>query len=417
MEISHVRTDEEWEELIELIGLVFGSEDVNLWRNFHGREPFCQREWCKIIKRDGRIVSHMCWVPRLMRIGSAIIRAGAIGYTATHPEYRHQGLASVLMEAWTEELTQRGEHLSFVTGIPKFYEQFGYEFSFPLDGRDSPVSLDPSQLSSEAGEVSVRQHGESDLPTLMALYEEENAIRTGSLVRTPEYWEWLLQGLQASGRVKGEDIWLVEDSDHQPVGYAMLHSGPLDRLEVWEAAVTSDEAASALLNALAVRACSEGRSGIDFKLPLDHRVTRCALAEGAALSGYSDGLHACLLDLKGLSVALRSELERRLRCSPQAGWRGTLRLTTDIGTVDLAIANGEVKLEGEISPLHIVELPQSLLVKLVTGYTDVRWVAGVLNVRWIAGLGSAHIDPVLWPIMRALFPKGCPYIWAADIGY
>ena len=169
MEISHVHTDDEWEELTELICLVFGPEDANLWRSFHRQEPFYRREWCKIIKRGGRIVSHIGWVPRLMRIGSAVIRAGAIGYTATHPEYRHQGLASALMEAWTEELTQRGEHLSFVTGIPKFYEQFGYEFSFPLDYRDPPVSIDPSQISSEAGEMRARQYRESDLPALMAL--------------------------------------------------------------------------------------------------------------------------------------------------------------------------------------------------------------------------------------------------------
>jgi hypothetical protein len=58
-----------------------------------------------------------------------------------------------------------------------------------------------------------------------------------------------------------------------------------------------------------------------------------------------------------------------------------------------------------------------LLVKLVTGYTSVRWVAGVLNVQWMAGLGTAHIEQGLWPLLQVLFPKGCPYIWNADIGY
>lgn len=417
MQISYVRTDGEWEELAALINLVFGPKDADLWQNFHGREPFCRREWCKIVRIGGRIASHICWVPRNMRIGSAVIRAGAIGYTATHPHYRRRGLAAALMEDWTRELTQRGEHLSFLTGIPKFYEQFGYEFSFPLDLRDSPVSIAPTQLAPEQAEVSFRQYQEGDLPALMDLYEAENASRTGSLVRTPEYWDWLLHGLQAIGRIRREDIWLVEKSERQPVAYAMLRPGPLDQLEIYEAAATRGDAASALLNAVAARARSEGSPCIELKLPLDHRVTRYALSLGAHLSGYSHGMYARILDLQGLFKALRPELERRLRSSPQSEWGGALRFITDVGSIDLAVENGEIGLGGKVSPVHAVEIPQSLLVKLVTGYTSVDWVAGVLNVRRMAGLSSAHIDRKLWPIMQALFPKGCPYIWNADSGY
>jgi predicted acetyltransferase len=352
-----------------------------------------------------------------MRIGGAVIRAGAIGYTATHPDHRHQGLAAALMEDWTRELTRRGEHLSFVVGIPKFYEQFGYEFSFPLDLRDSPVSIDLNQLSPEETGMSARQFQESDLSALMALYEEENATRAGSLVRTDEYWEWLLQGLHDSGRIKREDIWLVENSDHEPLGYAMLHPGPLDELEIWEAAASGENVAAALLTAVATRARLEGRSRIDLKLPLRHLVTQNALSKGAYLSGYSSGIYARLLDLQNLFEAMHTELERRLRCSSQTKWQGTLRLTTEVGTVDLAIADCEIEVGGEVSPIHNLEIPQSMLVKLVTGYTNVRWVAGALNVQWMAGLGNAHIEQGLWPILQTLFPKGRPYIWNADIGY
>jgi predicted acetyltransferase len=417
MEISQVRTGGEWEELVDLFDLVFGPGDADLWRNFHGREPFCRREWCRVLKRRGRIVSHVCWVPRLMRIGNTVIRAGTIGYTATHPNHRHQGLAAALMEDWTRELTRRGEHFSFVVGIPKFYEQFGYEFSFPLDIRDSPVSIDLSQLSYEETGLSVRHFQENDLPTLMDLYEEENATRTGSLVRTDEYWAWLLQGLHDSGRINHEDIWLVEDAEHQPLGYTMLHPGPVDELEIWEAAAAGKNVAAALLTAVATKARLEGKSRIDLKLPLDHLVTQSALSQGAYLSGYSSGIYARLLDLQGLFEALRPELARRLRRSSQSEWHGTLRVVTDIGTVDLAIAGGEIAVGKRVSPVHTIEVPQSLLVKLVTGYTSVRWVAGVLRVQWAAGLGSAHIEPELWPTLGALFPKGRPYIWNADIGY
>jgi predicted acetyltransferase len=352
-----------------------------------------------------------------MRVGSAVIRAGAIGYTATHPEHRRQGLAAALMEDWTRELTQSGEHVSFIVGIPNFYEQFGYEFSFPLDIRDSPVSIDLSQLSNEETGTNVRQFEENDIPILAALYDKENATRTGSLVRTDEYWEWLLRGLHDSGRIKRGDIWLVEDSDQQPLGYAMLHPGPLDELEVWEAAAAGEDVAAALLSAVAAKARLEGSRCIDLKLPLDHLVTRKALSQGAYVSAYSSGVYARLLDLHSLFEAMQPELERRLRCSSQAEWQGTLRLATDVGTVYLAITDRKLEVGGRVSPIHKLEVPQSLLVKLVTGYTSVRWVAGVLNVQWMAGLANARIEQGLWPIMQALFPKGCPYIWNADIGY
>jgi hypothetical protein len=197
----------------------------------------------------------------------------------------------------------------------------------------------------------------------------------------------------------------------------MLRSGPLGELEIYESAVTGEKAASALLDAVAARARSEAIARIDLKLPLDHAVTRYALSRGAHLTGYSYGMYARILDLPGLFEALQPELERRLRCSSQSKWKGTLHLLTDIGAVDLAIAQGRIEVGKEIEPVHSVEIPQAMLVKLVTGYTSVHWVAGALNVQWAAGLSSAHIERAMWPILQALFPKGCPYIWNADTGY
>jgi hypothetical protein len=128
-------------------------------------------------------------------------------------------------------------------------------------------------------------------------------------------------------------------------------------------------------------------------------------------------MYARILDLPGLFEALQPELERRLRCSSQSEWKGTLHLLTDIGAVDLAIAQGRIEVGKEIGPVHSVEIPQAMLVKLVTGYTSVHWVAGALNVQWAAGLSNAHIGRAVWPVLQALFPKGCPYIWNADTGY
>lgn len=407
-QITQVRTNREAEELFGLFELVFGPGDAALWRTFHGREPFCSREWCRIIKRDEQMVSHVCWVPRDIRIGRAVIHAGAIGYTATHPDYRGQGLAGRLMRNWTQELTEKGYHLSFLTAIPRFYEHFGYEFAFPSDDRDPPVVIDVINLPDQPTNRTVRQFREDDLPALMTLYDVENAQRTGSLVRTHEYWDWLLNGLEASDRLHRDEIWLVEDSKQHIVGYAFLRHRLEGRYEVLEAATSDDATADDLLGLAAVNARAVDAVAVELKLPLDHRIVRRALMRGASLTAPSYGLHARILNLHNLFVALQPELQRRLRRSEQREWRGTLGLRTDIGELDIAVASGGITIDARIAPLHTVEIPQWLLVKLVTGYT---------NVRGVAGAGRANIDPDLHPLLRALFPKGCPYMWNVDVGY
>ncbi len=407
--ISFVRTDSDLAELLGLFDSVFGPEEgSSFWLAFHGREPFCKREYCKVVKRGGHVVAHVSWVPRRMHVGLSVIRAGAVGWVATHREHRRLGLASALMEDWTRELTKRGEHLSFLTGIAGFYEQFGYEFSF----REGPaVSLDPDRLPKDSREIRVRRCRRDDLHSLVALYDRENTLRIGSLVRAPEYWEWLLDGLDASGRLKYDDVWLAEDVEGRVAGYVMSRATPQGRLEVWEAAA-ADGLATALLAAIAARARSNGSSRIDLMLPLDHGVTQSALAHGAELATHEHGIYARILDLGGLFEAMQSELGQRLRSSREREWRGTLRVITDVGTVDLAISDGDVEVRDNVEPLHVLELPQALLVKLVTGYADVSEIAGTLDA-----LGSGHIEPALWPIIEALFPSGCPYIWNADTGY
>lgn len=417
MRIAFVQTDDEWKDLAELIGQVFGPDDRRLWESFHGREPFCRRDCCLIARENGKIASHICWVPRSIRVGSVIIRAGAIGYTVTDPAYRGRGLAAGLMNFWKDHLAERGEHLSFIVGIPYFYERFGYEFAFPLDMRDAPVVIDTNHSSHPAGTGKASQYQPGDLPDLMELYDRENKARTGSQVRTREYWHWLLEGLQASGRLKREDIWLVRDFVGKSSGYAFLRPGFQDALEIWEASAADEDTARAIINLAVELARREHRQHIDIKLPLDHVITRYALCGGARLRGYSSGIFARILNLQCLFTALVPELERRLRNSPFSNWEGTLLLETDIGELSLAIQKGAIRLGETAGQVLSLRIPQSLLARLVTGYASPHWIAGALNMLHKTSRSSTPIPVEALPILEALFPKGCPYMWNADIGY
>jgi predicted N-acetyltransferase YhbS len=406
--ITTIQSAAEAAELAHLLELVFGVEDLKTWTSFHGREPYCGWEWCRIIKRHGRIAAHVCWVPRDIRIGSVAIKAGAIGYTATHPDYRGQGLAARLMQSWTGDLTRAGYHLSFLTGIPKFYEQFGYEFAFASDDRDPAVVVCPDMRRNEAPCATVRRYREGDLPAVALLYASDNHQRTGAFVRPEPYWEWLLQGLEASGKLKREDIWLIEDERHTVVGYGFMRLTGEGRYQLMEAAATTEWAAAELVNLAMHNAVAVRADVIDFQLPLDHMVTRQALQRGARLTAYSYGLYARILDLAGLLAALAPEFERRLGQSRWADWHGTLCIRTDAGDADIGIAGGRVNVGARTEPCDVVEIPQWLLVKLITGYTN---VAGVI------GPNRAAIPVHLRPVLNCLFSKGCPYMWNVDVGY
>ena len=132
------------------------------------------------------------------------------------------------------------------------------------------------------------------------------------------------------------------------------------------------------------------------------------LSAGARVTGYSDGVFGRLLDLDGLFRELGPELEARLARSPFREWTGTVRLKTDIGTVKLPFNQGELQPAGTPRPERSAVMSQSWLARLITGYNDVAVVGRPRDTD------VAERD---WPLIRALFPKACPYIWAADGGY
>ena len=408
VEISSPTDDRQWAELGAFFEKVFGPDDARLWRTFHGRPPFCRREWCRVIRQDGQIVSHVCFVPRPMRIGSAVIRAGTIGYVGTHPAYRDGGFAGMLMNYWTREVTAAGYHLAYIHGIPDFYEKFGYRHAVPDDGRDPAVWLDLIGLPGLEAGLRTRPFQEQDLSAMVRLYEEDNRTRSGSLVRTEAYWKWLLSGLEGRGWVRREDVVVAENSDGCVAGYAMVNPNDKGRFVLWEVAARGRETAIALLGELVSRAERAGRNRLYIRAPSNHPFVAFCVSLGAQVTGHSSGVFGRLLDVEGLFQALGCELEARLARSPLRNWTGTLRLETDIGTVALSFVGGKPG-PGEMpTPVRTVQVPQSWLVRLVTGYNDMAALSGRRGIR------IARDD---WPLLRTLFPKGSPYIWAADSGY
>lgn len=416
IKITTLRSKWEIRELINLFELAFGLRGTTLFLKFHGREPIYQRDYSKVVKCDNKIVSHVLVIPCSIRIGLAVVQVGVIGYVATHPDYRRKGLATVLMNEWIKQMTKDDYHLSYVFGIPYFYQQFGYELAFFGDryGYSPTMYMNVKELRGKkiGNKFITGTYEERGLSSVSKLYDYANRQRTGSLVRTEEFWRWLIKGLSDTGRVKRKNIITIKESANQLFAYAMINPDDEGLFVVWEVATANnnEEGLAFLLRAIVRQAQEQNIKRIYFKLPLDHPFLRYCVANGAIPTSHSYGVYARVINLSSLFHVIIPELEKRLRCSSFKDWQGVFGIRTNIGSINLNVAHGTIAYDcgndkKVFSSLHI---PQNLLIQLITGYTDVTQIVNNRRVK----IGGGDLQ--LW---RTLFPKLYPYIWAADGGY
>lgn len=94
------------------------------------REP---RSHSCTIDVDGRIVSHVGWDNRTVRVDGERIQICAIGYVVTEEMVRHRGFATTLMRLAHDLALSEG--ISFgalFTGVPGLYQPLGYGYKTNL---------------------------------------------------------------------------------------------------------------------------------------------------------------------------------------------------------------------------------------------------------------------------------------------
>jgi len=235
----------------------------------------------------------------------------------------------------------------------------------------------------------------------MALYQANNAHRTGTVVRTEAYWQWQRKRLRhcrvavdEQGVVRGY-VWLAENR----------------RFRVDEAAGDDPHAVESLLRFLARQAKDCYSSDIPLALPPDHPFARRALAlcggEATMKVHRSGGWMGRFINPKEAFAKLTGELEKRLRDSAFKDWQGILRLATDLGTIELHIGSGGVAVREEETESEALActLPQTALIQLLFGYRDIAEVAADPGVA---------VPPEARSLLCALFPQGYPFIAGPD---
>ncbi|HEV3163423.1 MAG TPA: GNAT family N-acetyltransferase, partial [Isosphaeraceae bacterium] len=161
-----------------------------------------------LVKVEGRVVSHVHLTERQVRYGSVTLPMNGVMWVGTLPEYRGLGFAQNLMRLADGRAREKGVVLqALTTGMPQFYRPLGWgvcgrhNLGQTLSRNLPPTGDGPVEV--RGGVWQVRPWRQVELNDLMALYERQYGHTTGSVVRSEDYWRWMI------GRRYAHVIWVA----------------------------------------------------------------------------------------------------------------------------------------------------------------------------------------------------------------
>ncbi len=181
----------------------------------------------------GEIVSSLNLISQTWAYEGIPFKVGRPELVATHPDYRKRGLVRAQFEEIHQWSAERGELAQAITGIPYFYRKFGYEMAIDLGGRRMGFEPHvPALKDGESEPYRIRPATRADLPFIASLDEHAQKRSAVSCLRTPEMWEYELDG-RSQNHVNRLEMRVIEDEHGEPVGY-LQHN--FDLVGTWVAA-------------------------------------------------------------------------------------------------------------------------------------------------------------------------------------
>jgi len=125
-------TNDDLPQIIDLLDSIFrrekGIHDQSVFTDFPLLFSKDNLANCRVVERDGRIVSHAAVWPRSFRCAGKTIGVGIVVLVATEAESRRRGLAAALMRDLQTVMPQLGCQLGLLwTGVPDFYRSLGWQ--------------------------------------------------------------------------------------------------------------------------------------------------------------------------------------------------------------------------------------------------------------------------------------------------
>lgn len=384
--------------------------------------PGYRQEQVRSAYRDGKQLGGYRIYERVLRAESARLVTGCIGGVYTRPEVRNQGVATALMHDAIAYAQAHEYPLLLLNGIPKFYHRYGfcdvYDFSTQELDRQAVLALSESPYR-------VRPATLEDAPDLLALYEKQFGLYTGSFARSIEWQRHWMQHRQQG------PIILAIDPAEQVRGYLCLIAtqapGPffMAGTQVWELAVDNWPATVALLQHHARLAENQDVSrAFSYSVPPISPVARWLAEnlEGVDISTWDNptfgwavhgqtfrhrnaGWMARLVSLPALTRAMLPEWQARWQRS-LAHWSGDVSLAVGNESFTLRIAGTDLSLlDTPASTRDALALTPEAFTQVIFGYRPIT--SGIQPQK-------RPLPGALATVLTILFPSGQTWIPISD---
>ena len=273
-------------------------------------DPVYRPDQRLLAKVDGRIVSHVHLTERQLRYGSVSIPVNGVIWVGTLPEFRGMGFAQNLMRLASQRARDNGVVLQVLTtGMPQFYRPLGWGVcgrqTFAQTMSRNLPQVSDGMIEGRGAFWHVRPWRQVELGDLMALYELQYAHTTGTIVRSEEYWRWMI------GRKYAHVIWVACQGETVR-GYAFIKDHKVLEIAFDPA---YPQALRALLGRVRAEALERAYPEVTVSAPSDHPVIDAVRAASGkiidqdAYEGTVSMYH--IPDLGGFLKCILPELARR----------------------------------------------------------------------------------------------------------
>jgi len=405
-------------------------EHIDLWVKelLSGTHPTFHSDDFTIVEdtSTGEIVSSLCLIDQTWAYEGIPFPVGRPELVATHPDYRRRGLIRKQFEVVHGWSADRGHKLQFITGIPWYYRQFGYEMCVNLGGNriTFPVGI-PKLKEDEEEPVTFREAAETDLPFISRVYNHSIKRSLLSTVRDEAIWHFTLFG-RTPASTNHIKMQIIEDRSGKPVGYfsypPTLRGGvfPITSFELAEDVSWLETTPALLRKALELgKKLAEAETSEDKQVELiaissqfgeDHPSYHI-LPRSMPLTNKPYAFYMRVPDLPDFLQTIGPVLEERLAKSYAVGYSGEIKLKFYTDGAIMTFENGKLKAAEPWEPSQredeSAHFPDLTFLQLLFGYHSFD----ELNLTYPDCFCRPNEVRVL---LRILFPKKISRVY--DLG-
>lgn len=392
-------------------------------------QPFYEPANRLVVRRGDEVVAHVRNSNRDLHFGRAKLPVAYLSELATGPEYRNLGIGSALVES--AENLARSEGAVFVltrTCTPRLFLSRGwapcgrhcFSTAAPRDllaHLNATGQAQPSAATTLAArlqpefrpppELNIRLWRHVEQAALARLYAENTQQAYGAIVRSDEYWRWLLsrQGYERIYiAIEGPDKLDLDDLLEPIVGYAAMKEGRIVEM------MTSRNRPDAAMQLLS-RACGDA-------IERDHHQLRIDAAPGHPLHQLfllAGGSHVARETVGGDTIMIKlfdplAFLRNLCATLHERAKAASLPRPTELGLLlngekhQLTITRRSVRLESGRLGRSYLTCTSALLTQLLLGHLNVK--QAVAAERFAASTQvAAETASVLFPKLPFWLPS------------